>query len=488
MKTKLSPNPTQSKTANQNRKSGSEVAQCNSTEPVSQTASSTAKARRTLPRTHADYWKSRLFRRSYTQNGAQREVNDLYVRIQYGGRREFLPLNTTNQDAAARKAASLYTAIVAKGWDAALTDTYKDGEGAAKLEVSFGDYLTAVDATRRLRARTFLNYRNCLRTIVAECFGIRPKKGENKFDYRAGGNQAWTKRIDEIRLERLTPDRVNRWKRERVASAGHAPAAIASARRTVNSYLRCARSLFSVSLIRELKGLKLPETLAFDGVELEETGSQKYVSKINAQALIAAAKNELKTADPEAYKAFLLGLFAGMRKAEIDSAEWRMVDFAANILHLEETEWLHLKTRDATAQITVDPEVIAELRALLPAPTDKPGRWSQFILQSARAPQPDSLRPYYRCEETFDRLNAWLRGKGIRANKPLHELRKEVGAIIATEHGIFAASKFLRHADITTTARHYADHKARINVGLGRFLDTDIKPAAPQAVGMAVMA
>jgi integrase len=101
----------------------------------------------------------------------------------------------------------------------------------------------------------------------------------------------------------------------------------------------------------------------------------------------------------------------------------------------------------------------------------------RFILQSERKPKPESLRPYYRCEETFDRLNVWLRRKGIRANKPLHELRKEVGAIIATEQGIYAASKFLRHSDITTTARHYADQKARINVGLGKFLDTTIKPA-----------
>ena len=125
--------------------------------------------------------------------------------------------------------------------------------------------------------------------------------------------------------------------------------------------------------------------------------------------------------------------------------------------------------------------MIAELRALMPAPTNQSARWSQFILQSSCAPQPESLRPYYRCEETFDRLNAWLRGKGIRANKPLHELRKEVGAIIATEQGIYAASKFLRHSDITTTARHYADQKARINVGLGRFLDTEIKAVAQPA-------
>ena len=138
---------------------------------------------------------------------------------------------------------------------------------------------------------------------------------------------------------------------------------------------------------------------------------------------------------------------------------------------LEETEWLHLKTRDSAADITVDPEVMAELSAFKRPTQLKPQSWSQFVLQSTHAPKPNALRPYYRAADTFDRLNTWLRGKGIRANKPLHELRKEVGAVIATEQGIYAASKFLRHSDITTTARHYADQKARINVGLGKFLD-----------------
>ena len=469
-------NLTQPETVVQNLQSGSEVAQKNVTEPLLKKDQEPRKIKRTVSKTHADYWKARLFRREYDYDGRQKEVNDLYVRIQHGGRREFFGLNTTNQDAAAIKARDIYTFLKANGWDATMAKFKPDADGQARLDVTVGDFLTEVEATRKIRARTFDNYRRCFRTIIAESFGINLKKGESKYDYRSGGNTVWVQRIDEIRLERLTPDKVNNWKRDRVAAAGHAAAAIASARRTVNTYVRCARSLFSPALLRELKGLKLPTVLPFAGVELEESGSQKYVSKINAKTLIAAAHSELRDTDPEAYKAFLLGLFAGMRKAEIDSAEWRMLDTTNNILRLEETEWLHLKTRDSAADITIDPEVATELNALKPAPTAERERWSQFILKSPHAPQPEALRAYYRCEETFDRLNAWLRGKGIQANKPLHELRKEVGAIIATEQGIYAASKFLRHSDITTTARHYADQKARINVGLGKFLDTSNMP------------
>jgi integrase len=234
--------------------------------------------------------------------------------------------------------------------------------------------------------------------------------------------------------------------------------------------------------------VQLPSKLPFEGVELFESGNTKYVSKVDVHALIAAARNELKPKEPETYKVFLLGLFAGMRRGEIDLAEWRMVDWRNGVLKLEETDWLHLKTHDSAGEISIDPEVIAELRQLMPA------NKSPFIITSVvtwgngekkrtrtRLPRNDSPRAYYRCEPIFDRLNEWLRSKGVKANKPLHEMRKEIGALIATEHGIYAASRFLRHSDITTTARYYADHKARISVGLGKLLDTEIKPAAQEA-------
>ncbi len=168
-----------------------------------------------------------------------------------------------------------------------------------------------------------------------------------------------------------------------------------------------------------------------------------------------------------------------MRKGEIDLVEWRMVDWQNHVIRLEETEWLRLKTKDSAEEITVDAEVTAELREMMPQSQ------SQFILTSDRPARNDSARTYYRCEPVFDRLNEWLGSKGVMANKPLHELRKEIGALVATQHGIYAASRFLRHSDITTTARHYAEHKARISVGLGKLLDAKIKPAADSALATA---
>jgi len=58
----------------------------------------------------------------------------------------------------------------------------------------------------------------------------------------------------------------------------------------------------------------------------------------------------------------------------------------------------------------------------------------------------------------------------VPGSHPVHTLRKEFGSLIAQEHGIYAASKLLRHADIQTTANHYLDKKQRITAGLGELL------------------
>jgi len=441
-----------------NLKIGSELAQRNSTEPI-------LKKTTRLGKGHPDYWKSRLEKRCYAHAGQNVQIPEWQVRIHYLGRREYFNLQTENKAIAATQARDVYAHLVSNGWEATLA-RYK-AKGEARIVLTVGDYLKAVESLGALRLRTFLNYQNCFRTIVSQVFGVASDR--SKFDYKGEGHSKWLERIDAIRLARLTPERVTQWQRRYVAKAGPSPVATASTKRTCNSYIRCARCLFSPELLKQLKGITLPARLPFEGVQLFESGSMRYTSRINVQLLIADAGRELKASDPEAYKAFVLALFAGLRKGEVDLLEWAKMDFENAIIRLEETAWLHLKTSDSAGAIALDREVMNELQAFMPVAK------SEFVIASDRPPRNDSARPYYRCQPVFDRLNAWLRGRGITANKPLHELRKELGALIATEHGIYAASKFLRHSDITTTARHYADQKGRINLGMGKYLAPELK-------------
>jgi len=71
----------------------------------------------------------------------------------------------------------------------------------------------------------------------------------------------------------------------------------------------------------------------------------------------------------------------------------------------------------------------------------------------------------------FERLTIWLRKHGVAARKPLHELRKELGALVTAEHGIYAASRVLRHSNVATTAAHYTDLKTRPVVNVGSWLN-----------------
>lgn len=110
----------------------------------------------------------------------------------------------------------------------------------------------------------------------------------------------------------------------------------------------------------------------------------------------------------------------------------------------------------------------------------------EFVVESDRKPRLDTTCAVYRCNPHFATLYTWLRKQGITSRKPLHELRKECGAILTSNLGIFAAQSVLRHAQIGTTAAYYADKKQRITTGLGSILesratDSKLVPFTPTA-------
>jgi integrase len=100
----------------------------------------------------------------------------------------------------------------------------------------------------------------------------------------------------------------------------------------------------------------------------------------------------------------------------------------------------------------------------------KVGTDGEFVIVSSNPPRYGAHRTNYRAQREFEHLGKWLAGKGVSANKKLHELRKECGAVIANSLGIFAASRALRHADIRVTSQYYADKKVRITTGLDTLL------------------
>ena len=79
-------------------------------------------AKRSYPKTHANYWKARLEHRTYTRDGKTYEVPEWSVRIHFGGNRKSFDLETGSKEEAAAKARDIYLSLIAKGWSATLAD------------------------------------------------------------------------------------------------------------------------------------------------------------------------------------------------------------------------------------------------------------------------------------------------------------------------------------------------------------------------------
>ena len=97
------------------------------------------------------------------------------------------------------------------------------------------------------------------------------------------------------------------------------------------------------------------------------------------------------------------------------------------------------------------------------------------MIESDDQPRAGADYWHYRCQDVFDRLIIWLRKNGVKANKPLHTLRKEFGSQVCAAHGVHAASRQLRHADIAITSAFYTDARKRALSGLGHLLKADDK-------------
>jgi integrase len=211
----------------------------------------------------------------------------------------------------------------------------------------------------------------------------------------------------------------------------------------------------------------LPDPLPFAGVEFEPRQSLKYRAVFDVQTLIAKALDELTHQDPEAFKAFLLAVLAGLRRKEIDLLEWDSFLWESGVIRVPATRYFDAKTEDSLGDVAVDTELLELFRGYRARAT------GSFVIDGQ--PRSGVNYYYYRCQEVFERLSAWLRQNGVNTNRPLHTLRKEFGSQVCAAHGIHAASRQLRHADIAITNLYYTDGRKRALTGLGHLLRPDDK-------------
>ncbi len=389
------------------------------------------------------------------------EKPNYYVQIQHQGRRMRFHLQTPNKAAAAARARDLYMTLLEKGWDSVLEPEPETSQVVAPHSgdpnpSTVGDLIEAVEAISSARQATLQTYTKAFRKIVADIESI--KKGA-KYDSKRGGNAAWKAKVDKVPLERITPDRVLKWKVSFLKASD--PARLRSTKTTVNSLIRNAKALFAKKHLKFLANrIELPDPLPFADVAMEKQPSMRYQSCVDATSILRDAETDLFGDAPESYKIFLLGLMCGLRRSEIDTLLWSAFDFENSKLVVAPNEFNDLKSEDSAGEIDLDEDLNKIFWKFYQESN------GMFVVESATSPRHKSVSRSYRADKHFKQLNAWLRERGLDVRKPLHELRKEFGALITARYGIYAASRALRHSHIAITVAHYADKKERVTVGL----------------------
>ena len=418
----------------------------------------------TLGKGDARFWmqNGKLVRRNGSPNYS--------FQIQFKGRRLTFTSRTANKDAAARFAAGVYLDLLGVGLDATLQKHRPEerGENPAERPIAtVGEWIVAAEKVSQTKGATFHSYATALRKITGDLLEV--KRSKKRFGPHSGGARKYREVVDAAGLDLLSPTALQSWRLAYVAKAKN-PKAEASRMTSCNSTIRMARSLFAPKVVKFITDLRLPEPLPFAGVEFYPRQSAKYFSRIDPKELLQSAREELSERDPAAFLAMILALAAGLRRGEIDSLCWGQVDFNRQLIRVEETERGGLKSRDSRAEVPIDENVVAILRGFHAKLKSRDTAGVFVVPGAGEQGGHKKWGRQYRADAVFTRLTDWLRTKGVDARKPLHELRKELGALVTAEHGIYAASRVLRHADVSTTARHYSDLKTRPVVNVGAWL------------------
>lgn len=230
-----------------------------------------------------------------------------------------------------------------------------------------------------------------------------------------------------------------------------------TAKTTLSSNLRQARSLFSNKRIAIYKQLDLPDLTGFLRTHVDQPDKTRFkapdtnlVNRTFTEAL------NLKKTDPRAYKAFLCAIGLGLRRKEIVYAQYTWFKHVPLplpetmhgppmhriIMTVEINEEFAPKGREER-RVPVEQHIHNELMALHIAAINTP----EYILEGSKSQR----------YQTFRRLNKWLFDLGWTTRKKTHQLRKLYGAMVATQHGIYAAQKLLGHKDPRLTSDTYAD-------------------------------
>lgn len=186
--------------------------------------------------------------------------------------------------------------------------------------------------------------------------------------------------------------------------------------------------------------------------KLEER-PHRYVSRVEIGKLVKDAQKELANERKPEFVVFVLSLFSGLRRGEIDRLTWEQVDFEGGHIWIKTIPYFRPKARNSESRVDCPKEVFEVL-----------SEFKQECGKGPFVPPGGDAKSQVRCRPLFRALTEWMQSKGIKEQKPLHTLRKEAGSSIFLLTGSADRdAEFLRN-DPKTARVYYLGRKGRLEV------------------------
>jgi integrase len=221
-----------------------------------------------------------------------------------------------------------------------------------------------------------------------------------------------------------------------------------SAKRTANSYMRQARSLFADEYLPLYSDLKLPDLAQFRGdVKMfKKPGKTRYVPI--AQPIIDGMESEicgLRQLRPDLYLGFFFMLWLGMRLEEVCEARLEWLETWPEQTRMVIIRRGYYSPKGIDGDVPVAPRLVADIRELSGARENL-----EYLIPADN--------PTARRNALGRELSAIIRRHiGDERQKTCHELRKHaVSMQLMRTRSWVDTLKFSRHADLRTLQEHYA--------------------------------
>lgn len=306
---------------------------------------------------------------------------------------------------------------------------------AAVVHCTIGDllakYLEAVSFDGVPSMETARNNAQALRKIVSDALGIEPDK------------------VDSRSTDVLTAELLEDWARMKIDPVKDDREAADSARRSVRSYIRQARSVFKRTVTRCYRNLSLPNMTEFLRVlpcSDPAVVRQEYTPL--ELEILEKRGAELKGAADDLYLVWLLGFNLALRAGEMAAARWSwfMESDGIRQIHVCDRPAEGFYAKGFAGWVPVHDDVWAEIQRLR-----RPG--DEYIL-----PGGNDTNRYDLVNRTFA---TWMRAQGWTRRHCSHELRAYRGDKWRKELGADVCQDWMRHASIQTQSHYVTRHTVK---------------------------